>query len=1138
MKTLFVTLLSTLLLSAYSTHLSASCSPRTFSYNENNVLNAYIAFYGRPADAGGLAYWADRLDGANGDINLIIDAFGVSAEYDERFGSLSSSELVTNLYDQLFGRAPDQGGLDYYVGELESGSRTLQSISVDILNGAINDDLDIINNRNLVSKHFVTQAEATGITIQGDFYNSLLSTVTDSDTSASNACASTDSVIANGGEESVNFEYGSVTDTASNEITSGSGGTVELNGSVLSIGAGTLSESAEMTLYEVSLPASTGDQNGGQTILSNVSYVIGVDRDVELNGTATLTIPIDSTKLPANPQLSQFKLSTINGGFVIPQGPAVAFNASESTLTFSLDGAVLKEDLSHQTSGQPPMGAGFSFLLLIGTTLTGAAIAWNPLIATIDDITSTVTFDIYDTRYFNVKYRGDNVTLANVVDVGNALDSAYELFVRDMGFFLPNLFNFDLQYTVYLDDFSNQNYLKLAGGTDADGFTLPGSSLFEGASYVNVNPKKPTDKWVTTAVHEYFHAVQYGILENMTPNFLHAAIYSESGWLFEGSATALSGRVVYGHGATAARDYGLGFHLFQGESIYNPAQFPATDVAQDFFYYLEKAYGNVDFYYHMFDKLGYDYQTDEPTSVAAADKTIRELDPQGTDSLSSAFYDFAYDICVENNAEYGSFNAEFSATLNTSTTSASHTQKMPPLSYYIEDFKILKFDETSPTINQPQDLNLEISVPSNELDTIDAIITIIPSNSNFADYPKQVSLVPGETYKETLTGIRDTSFKTVKVVLINSGIKPEKSGNVAVTAEFETVTELGNHIAYYYRDSTNQTYGTGVMNLTSGQRWIVGDGEPIDLDRYGNLIREDDSGSIIINSNWGKGAAVDLTATSECQATSNAKVDTVSITDDGRIYYPGKYEYIYTNNSGDHIRRTNEGIVSCLDNGTGYFDVSFDANDSGTIDSFDSLSISYDLKVAKSGRPIAFGAYPRGENDVWLGVVDSSGAGFRWLTNLYEEDLSISDNGETVGFQLKSSHDRHMAVMSTNGGDIIDLEAASGLIFLTNGVGLSPDGSTVASVYANESYSEIGLILSSAYSGAVISKINTLTSVFPQSDPPQFTPDGQFIVFSGIPITNNVPESQLDIFIINIDGTGLRNLTNTSQISEDRVKVR
>ncbi len=140
--------------------LSPGVEARDFSSHEERVLEAYLAYYGRPADPGGLQYWSNRLRNEGGNINSIINAFGESLEYQQRFGNLSSTQLVTNLYQQLFGRNPDSGGLNFYVGKLNSGEWNLQRISLAILDGIQGSDVTIVNNRLSFSKHFVSESES------------------------------------------------------------------------------------------------------------------------------------------------------------------------------------------------------------------------------------------------------------------------------------------------------------------------------------------------------------------------------------------------------------------------------------------------------------------------------------------------------------------------------------------------------------------------------------------------------------------------------------------------------------------------------------------------------------------------------------------------------------------------------------------------------------------------------------------------------------------------------------------------------------------------------------------------------------------------------------------------------------------
>ncbi|ARU59149.1 serralysin [Oleiphilus messinensis] len=125
------------------------------------VQKAYIAYYSRPADPGGLNYWANLLELSGGDLSTIIEAFGVSEEFNERFGSASSSDLVDNIYQSLFNRAPDEAGKAFYVGLLDSGEISLQEIALNVLFGATNDDATVIENKLLSATYFTEQLQAT-----------------------------------------------------------------------------------------------------------------------------------------------------------------------------------------------------------------------------------------------------------------------------------------------------------------------------------------------------------------------------------------------------------------------------------------------------------------------------------------------------------------------------------------------------------------------------------------------------------------------------------------------------------------------------------------------------------------------------------------------------------------------------------------------------------------------------------------------------------------------------------------------------------------------------------------------------------------------------------------------------------------
>jgi uncharacterized protein len=117
------------------------------------VQKAYVAYYGRPADPSGLNYWATRVDNEGG-INSLIGQFGTSAEATSRFGSLSQSDAVEALYQQIFGRAAEASGKNFYLEGLLRGDFTLVTIAQNIIDGATGADATVVANKLSVAQSF------------------------------------------------------------------------------------------------------------------------------------------------------------------------------------------------------------------------------------------------------------------------------------------------------------------------------------------------------------------------------------------------------------------------------------------------------------------------------------------------------------------------------------------------------------------------------------------------------------------------------------------------------------------------------------------------------------------------------------------------------------------------------------------------------------------------------------------------------------------------------------------------------------------------------------------------------------------------------------------------------------------------
>lgn len=133
----------------------------------NLAQQLYVGYYGRPADAAGQEYWADRFDQSD-DLTEALNAFGTSDEYTNNFGSLTTEELINNLYQQMFGRDAGTEGLEFYTGRLDSGEATLATIAKQIADGASGDDLTVLNNRTTVANTYTAAVTSMSSTYEAD----------------------------------------------------------------------------------------------------------------------------------------------------------------------------------------------------------------------------------------------------------------------------------------------------------------------------------------------------------------------------------------------------------------------------------------------------------------------------------------------------------------------------------------------------------------------------------------------------------------------------------------------------------------------------------------------------------------------------------------------------------------------------------------------------------------------------------------------------------------------------------------------------------------------------------------------------------------------------------------------------------
>ena len=89
------------------------------------MFRLYNASFKRLPDPDGLKYWISKYSSGENDSRAVASSFLVSDEFKQRYGAnVSDTTYVNNLYQNVLGRLPDSSGLNYWLGQLNSGAET------------------------------------------------------------------------------------------------------------------------------------------------------------------------------------------------------------------------------------------------------------------------------------------------------------------------------------------------------------------------------------------------------------------------------------------------------------------------------------------------------------------------------------------------------------------------------------------------------------------------------------------------------------------------------------------------------------------------------------------------------------------------------------------------------------------------------------------------------------------------------------------------------------------------------------------------------------------------------------------------------------------------------------------------------
>ncbi|MES2183414.1 MAG: DUF4214 domain-containing protein [Pseudomonadota bacterium] len=116
--------------------------------NPTQLQQLYLSYFGRPADPGGIAFYA------NAPVNAVLATFSASAESQALYGSTFGTDQINAIYRNLFNRDAETAGANYWVKLVQSGKISAAAAALTILQSAGNDDQTAINNKLQVAVAF------------------------------------------------------------------------------------------------------------------------------------------------------------------------------------------------------------------------------------------------------------------------------------------------------------------------------------------------------------------------------------------------------------------------------------------------------------------------------------------------------------------------------------------------------------------------------------------------------------------------------------------------------------------------------------------------------------------------------------------------------------------------------------------------------------------------------------------------------------------------------------------------------------------------------------------------------------------------------------------------------------------------
>ncbi len=97
--------------------------------DDARLVRLYLAYFNRPPDPSGFAYWQRQLDNGKGLINA-AKKFAESNEFKTKYGSVSNDAFIELVYQNVLGRASDPTGKNFWLTRLNNKTKNRGDVMI------------------------------------------------------------------------------------------------------------------------------------------------------------------------------------------------------------------------------------------------------------------------------------------------------------------------------------------------------------------------------------------------------------------------------------------------------------------------------------------------------------------------------------------------------------------------------------------------------------------------------------------------------------------------------------------------------------------------------------------------------------------------------------------------------------------------------------------------------------------------------------------------------------------------------------------------------------------------------------------------------------------------------------------------